>query len=135
MKRTSNPMGAASLAILRTLQTYGMQTIREMERLCAAADGHRVAHLVTSGYVASNTKTSPATYSLTAKGYHKITGSPKPQPSKAMGPRADWRYAPRYEAQEFAPSMRPGAMDFLALPSRFSNRLHFRDGRVEGVES
>lgn len=44
---------------------------------------------------------------------------------------ATWKNG-TYDAAELA-TVRPGADDFLALPSRVGDRLHYRDGRVECV--
>lgn len=38
-----------------------------------------------------------------------------------------------YVPVEFAPSVRPGAMDASKLPSRVNNRLFWPDGRVEVI--
>lgn len=39
-----------------------------------------------------------------------------------------------YSATEYTPCLRPGANDALALPSRFGDRLHYRDGRVTDLD-
>lgn len=40
-----------------------------------------------------------------------------------------------YDGKELGPAThRPGAMDAYVLPSRFANRLHYRDGRVLPVQ-
>lgn len=50
---------------------------------------------------------------------------------RAMGVnRGQQTKAPPYRGTEMAPSLRPHAMDFTLLPSRFGDRLHYRDGRV-----
>lgn len=41
---------------------------------------------------------------------------------------------PRYHAIEYRPSVRPGANDALALPSRHGDRLHWRDGRITDLD-
>lgn len=52
--------------------------------------------------------------------------------ARAVNRQAPTAYQPRgYDGAELRPYIgRPDAMHAQALPSRFNNRLHYRDGRV-----
>lgn len=39
-----------------------------------------------------------------------------------------------YQSTEYGESSRPGAMQAFALPSRFGDRLHYRDGRATDMQ-
>lgn len=62
-----------------------------------------------------------------------------PRPVQPYGPRrrregeSDRLTAP-YRAEEYQASLRPGAMVAFALPSRFGDQLHYRDGRVTDMD-
>lgn len=47
-----------------------------------------------------------------------------------LAPVANSNAEGQYNGAELRAAVRPGADDFLSLPSRMGNRLHYRDGRV-----
>ncbi|WP_374492788.1 hypothetical protein [Brachymonas sp.] len=76
---------------------------------------------------------------LIGRGQYALTSDPK------EGARAGRRFvAPDYSpiGKQFnlvrtgdmsTPPMRPGAMDYAAIPSRRGNKLYYRDGRIETI--
>lgn len=95
-------------------------------------DGEYMARMFSNGYVIR----CDAGWTLTDKGRRKFE---QLGPARGMpGLNATARVANSFQNKgdykgEKALPLRPGAEDFLKLPSRIGNTLHYRDGRKETV--
>lgn len=151
-----------TLDVLRHIAVHGSRTraevVKAFEQVPTA--GKAVDNLAFLGYLAPDGMTTPKTYILTKKARDKLAqpvqvattrrrtrsgaGLPiEPPPvirrraapdGPAAAPRQRVISAAHYQAQEFSPSLRPGAMHAYSLPSRMGNRLHWRDGHVTDLD-
>lgn len=90
------------------------------------------------GLVLNDTSTDH--WSITHKGIKVLTELGHPTRSVALPvrtpkeKRSELYDRPIYDGKELGPTVvRAGAYDAFNLPSRMSDRLHFRDGRIESV--
>lgn len=68
---------------------------------------------------------------------HQLTKAARAAPTHYTGeivaPRSHTNVSQREVYRSNWSSVRPGADEALAVPSRMNNRLHYRDGRVEVI--
>lgn len=69
----------------------------------------------------------------TVRALKALNARTRAQNKSLLGKKSDRHYNPAKDM--LAPAARPGADDALAIPSRFSDRLHYRDGRVIPVSA
>lgn len=139
----SRNMSPETARILQHIAVHGTRTRPEVAKAFPGNErvDPTISNLMYLGYLACDDNTKPAQYSLTGKGRQKLIDggarAPKRDPAKLkadifspglVDTRA--RYVPRgYQASEYAPSTRPGAMAAFSFPSRFGDTLRYRDGR------
>jgi hypothetical protein len=137
-------MHTQTFELLRHVAVHGGRTRAEVIKAFPGAAKVETAltNLAYLGYVAADHTTTPVQYTVTGKGRKKLMLT-----SAAMAPRRDpalmkadvfpatlkKRHRPKegdYQATEYEPSTRPGAMVAAGLPSRFGDTLRFPGGRV-----
>ena len=129
--------GAGSHRILIALIERS-RTSKELRRLVGAVnstkkfEGEYMARLEANGYVFLEGER----WSITVKGAQKCEALSGPRLGGVAGPRVPVQsHTLTTSIWNRPPAPRPGSLDFLEFPSRRGNRLYYRDGRIEIVES
>ena len=135
-------MNAQTLSVLRHIAVHGPQSKTDIEKFLKELTNARstISNLHYLGYLAADKSVNPHTYALTNKARTRLASPDLPRAVGTGGGRKP-RSTPlqamtftvhddEYRCGDLNASPRPGAMRAFSLPSRFGDRLHYRDGRV-----
>lgn len=120
-----------AIAVLNFIKENDSANFLEIEKALNISQGlHRINTLMRQGHIQSLPKERGELkrYALTPSGEKLIFRGLKKQEQ-----RCGVMDLPQYIPTEMKASVRPGAMDAFGFPSRMSNSLHYRDGRVEVI--
>lgn len=145
-----------SLRALQNISVNGASNAEELNKLDPDNGDHKhlIKVLTNQKFLVSDIDTrlkgEPTRYSLTHKGRSAVSGQKPARHSKGRKQRTSPAYGSvagpsrhcatstngHYEPKKdmLAPSARVGAEAFLAIPSRYGDRLHYRDGSVSDLE-
>ena len=131
---------AGSHRILYAL-SHGACTSKELKNIVGAInsvarfDGEYMARLIANGYVNRDGEY----WSLSKSGHEKLDKLGPAKGLRLRGGLATQRMSGFRSGEVYDPAKypglprRPGAEDFLELPSRMGNKLYYRDGRIKNI--